>query len=325
MTELSLQRASAGSLGHCTLSFPPGLHVVLGHEREGSADLVDLISGSRAPRSGSVRVGGAAPHRSPALRLRLVALRREEELFPARSVGEAVGIALAARGLALTAAGVLDRFRLSQWAARRVSKLDWRERRVVALCIALSVEQPVLAVFHEPLAYLPGLSPELVTSRIASWVARGCLVVCTTSSPTAAQVLGGTVWMLERGSVRPVLSSGGIEPLPGYAVTLLIRTPRARELAAALSGAPGITAAGFDEALQRSQVRVQGSDPTLGLTIARVARELDVPIEAMVPSLPDLEVTRAANAGYLRATYEAAYHRAQWEQQSTGGNAHARS
>lgn len=322
---LSLQRASAGALRHCTMTLEPGLHVILGNEQDGTGDLVELASGSHAPRSGSVQVRGQSPHRTPAVRREIASLRQSEALFPVRTAGEALRIALAARGVPVTAEQALAQARLTHWTARTLSKLEPAEQRTLAACVALTHPKPALAVLHEPLAYLPGFSAELMTERIASWIAAGCLVVCTTSSPATAQALGGKAWILERnGVVRPILAPSSIELAPGQTTTLSIRTPGARELAAALSRAPGVTAAAFDEGLQRGQVRVQGADPrALSLTLARVAREIGVPIEAIVPSAPDLELTRAASAGYLRAAYDAAYYRAQGQQPTTAWSAHA--
>ncbi|HEY6561241.1 MAG TPA: ATP-binding cassette domain-containing protein [Polyangiaceae bacterium] len=324
---LHLQRASSGTLNHCSLTLEAGLHVILGHERDGTSDLIDLIAGSRAPRAGSVRVRGLAPHRSPALRQSMAVLRASEELFPARSVGEAVRVALTERGVPTTTEAALAQANLSHWAGRHAAKLNAHERRAVAASVVFSMAQPALAALHEPLAYLPGISPELGARRIASWVAAGCLVVCTTSSPAAVQTLGGSPWILERGGVlRPIAARSSVELAPGRPTTLLVRSTSARELAAALSRAPGVTAAAFDEAQHASQVRVQGADAkTLSLTVARVAREHALHVEAIVPSVPDLEVTRAASAGYLRAAYEAAYYSARAQQQDPAWSAHARS
>jgi energy-coupling factor transport system ATP-binding protein len=323
---LQLQRVRSGTLNHCSLTLEAGLHVILGHERDGTSDLIELIAGSRAPRTGTVRVRGLAPHRSPALRQSLAVLRGSEELFPARSVVEAVRIALTGRGVPTTAEAALADANLSHWAARRAAKLNAHERRAVAASVVFSMAQPTLAALHEPLAYLPGISPELAARHIASWVAAGCLVVCTTTSPAAVQTLGGSAWILERGGLlRPIAARSSAELAPGQPTTLLIRSPHARELSAALSRTPGVTAAAFDEALHASQVRVQGADAkTLSLTVARVAREHALHVEAIVPSLPDLEVTRAASAGYLRGAYEAAYYGARAEQQDPAWSDHAR-
>jgi ABC-type multidrug transport system ATPase subunit len=324
---LSLRGARAGTLRRCTLDLEPGLHVVLGQEQDGTGDLVELLAGARAPRSGSVTVLGRQPHRSPTLRRDIAALRQSEELFPARTAGEALRIALAARGVPVTAEQALDEAGLRHWAPRAPSKLDLSERRTLAACMALARPKPPLAVLHEPLAYLPGLSSELMLRRITSWVAEGSLVLCTTSSPSTAQLLGGRAWILEQsGAVRPLAASNAVELAPGQPATLLIRTSGARELAAALSRAAGVTASAFDETLQHAQVRVQGSEArALSRTVVRVARELGIPVEAIVPSVPDLEVMRAANAGYLRAAYDAAYYRAQVEQRPPARSDHASS
>jgi ABC-type taurine transport system ATPase subunit len=319
---LTLDRASAEALNPCSWTVSEGLHIVIGTERDGTQDLIGLVAGSTAPRSGAVRVQGRPPHRSPDLRRGIAAVRGSEELLPARSVRDVVRLALSARGLQTTAENALAQARLSHWAERRASSLDAAERRSIAACVAFSIEQPLLAVLHEPLAYLPGWAPELVMARIVSWTARGALVLCTTSSPATARALGGNAWVLDRGRLTNITEQVGPADLaPGQPGTLLIRTPRARELAALLSSTPGVSAAAFDETWHAAQVRVQGMDlKTLALAIAHAARTHAIPIEAIVPGSPELEVARAASAGYLRAAYDAAYQRALADQYANGSS-----
>jgi len=315
---LTFERASAGTLNHCNLTLTPGLHVILGHEREGTRDIVELAAGACPPRSGVVRVQGRAPHRTPELRRRMVSLRHHEQLFPSKTVLEAVRIALAARGLAIAPEQTLERAHIARWADRPPASLDARECRSVAACIALNVESPLLAALHEPLAYLPGLSAALLSERIANWVEQGALVICTTSSPTSARALGGHVWLLDRGRLLPHTAGASAWPIvPGQQTVLLVRTPAARALAAALSHVEEVAAVAFDETHHTSEVRVQGPDPKrLALALTRAARAHGIPVLAIVPSLPDIEFTRAANAGYLRAAYDAAYRSAQLQPQA---------
>jgi ABC-2 type transport system ATP-binding protein len=306
---LSIQRVRHGALADASLELGPGLAVVLGAESLGTLDLVDLVVGDAAPRSGRVRIAGRDPRRSPESRRAMASLVAHEELFPARTVLDAVTLALRACGSALPASEALERCGLGGWSKSDPRALSAAERRSVAACVAFTREKPVLAILHEPLARLPGIADGVVVSSIERWIGGGALVLCTTSSPAAAYELGGGVWFLDRGQlVRVIDGTLPFEFAPGSVTTLLVRTNQPRELARALSAQPSVTSVTWNDVSQPYEICVQGGDAAeVALVLCRTAAAQRISITAILPALPDLAMTQAATAGYLRGAYDAAY------------------
>jgi len=105
-----------------------------------------------------------------------------------------------------------------------------------------------------------------------------------------------------------------LELAPGGTLVLRVRSDNQRKLAARLVQDPAVAA--LDLSGDGDQLTVRGADPdALGLAIARAARELEVKVSAIEPTLPALDDARAASAALWRAAYDAAYR---------AGQAHAR-
>jgi ABC-type multidrug transport system ATPase subunit len=306
---LNLERVRLGFLSDCTLAIESGLHVILGAPSDGTRELIDALAGSAAPHSGKVRILGQDPRRAPSIRKQLACLRAEEELFPSRTLGQAVESALLARGVDVSAEAALSSVGLSRWAQRDPRGLLPAERRSVAACIAFAMQKPLLAILHEPLAYLPGISADRVQAQIRTWLEQERVVVCTTSSSRAAHALGGTVWLMNRGQVlRGIAAAEAIAFAPGGSLTLLVRTRSPRELARALAKNSAISALNLDEAKLPFEVRVQGSDASaVALAVCQALVDEKIDALAIVPVVPDLELAQAANVGYLRGAYESGY------------------
>jgi ABC-type thiamine transport system ATPase subunit len=306
---LAVERLKVGSLSSCNLALDSGLHVILARETDGTPDFIDVLSGSAAPSFGRVRISARDPYRSPDVRRRISSLRAREESFPQRTVSAAVATALSARGLRLSADDALRSLGLESWSDRDPRQLSAAEHRSVAACVAFSSDEPLLAVLHEPLAYLPGIDQERVQSRLRRWLERAVPVLCTTSSPRTAHALGGTIWLVSRGQLaRQIAATEPWDFAPGSDVTLLVRSESPRELLRALAIDPAVSAVALDELVRPSEIRVQGRDAAaIALAIARAGLQSGVAITAIAPVLPDLEFTHAASEGYLRGAYDAAY------------------
>lgn len=308
-SRLVVERLRAGPLSNFGMRLGPGLHVVLGRESEGTRELVSVVVGSSAPRSGTVRIAGRDPRRSPDLRRRVAVLCAEELVFPSKTVREAVQVGLEARGIAASAEQALAAARLQSFGSRNPRTLSGGERRSVAAAIAFCIEKPLVAALHEPLAYLPGIPPSEVTARIARWLEQGACVLCTTSSPRAAHALGGVAWLLDHGQlVRRIAAADAESFAPKSAAMLRVRTPTPRELVARLADHPEVSALILDEGREPNEVGVKGPDPAaLALAVCQAALDNRITITAIHPVLPALDVTYAASAGELRGAFDAAY------------------
>jgi ABC-2 type transport system ATP-binding protein len=286
----------------------PGAHVLLGAPEDGTLAAIALASGSAAPRAGRVLVGGADPRRSPETRRRIGSLLETEELPPGARVSDAVRMALAFHGSATEPTAALAAMGLAAWAARRTRELSPRERRSVALAIAVAVEKPLLLALAEPFADVPGVDRRAVRDRLVKLAAESA-VVCATASVRDALELGGTTLVLHRGRVvRTLAAATATDLAPRHSVELVLSTDDARALAAALAEVPSVSSAYWNDRDAPGQLTVRGEDlERLALGVVRAARDAGIHIHALGPALPSVQEVRAASVGVARAAYEEAY------------------
>jgi ABC-2 type transport system ATP-binding protein len=295
----------APPLNGASLTLGPGLHVILGTELDGTRELITLIAGVSAPRSGSVRVAEKNPRSAPELRRRIGSLLAEETLPPAPTVSGALALALRARNDAKAPAQVLEDG-LSGWSERRADSLSSAERRRLALVLALSLPEPLVLALHEPLA-AAGSERARVAELLAERAKTGTCVVASTASPRDASDLGGSAVLLERGRfVRHPEQPLALHLAPGTVPEIRVKSSDARRLAAELAQNAAVTGLVRTEE-SGSELLVSGPDPELvALAIARASQRANAPVLALQCSLPELDVVRAASDGLTRAAYEAA-------------------
>lgn len=300
MSELLFDAASFAELAHAQVTFGPGKHVVLGHERDGTAAFVALAAGA-TPSKGRVVLDGAALWCDSAARRRIATLCATETLLPAKTVLRSVTLALRARGDARSALSVLDGAGLAWLAARRTASLDAREARAVACALALSHATPSAVVLHEPLGLLGLIGEELLLGAVERAVSAGAVVICSSNRLEDATRLGGSTSAIERG----VWLDGAALGLALSPVTLRVHTPEPRRLAARLSETPDIAAV---EWAGGSEILVRGSDfEQLAQSVVANARAEAIRITALRQDAPPLEVLGATRAGLAQAYYERAY------------------
>lgn len=302
---LSLEGVRLSPLARVTAQFPAGLHVVLGRPADGTAELIAAISGLARLRRGSVTID--ARPLGPGLRRRIGAVLADEDLGPG-SVADAVARALRLRLDASLAEHVLRDFALEAWSARSARSLDRRERRRVAMAIALCLREPVLLGIYEPFEGDDGENLDRVERALCTR-AESSIVLCATASPRVAARLGGTCRALFRGTLgAPVdVETAALGPSP-LSHELLIRTSNVRELARALASDPGVASVSFDETRAPGQLRAAGDDlDKISLAVAHHAVEHGFEIHGLASTWPDLEELRAAEAGAARAAYELSY------------------
>jgi ABC-type thiamine transport system ATPase subunit len=300
VSELRFEALNHAQLANVDASFSAGTQVVVGSERDGTDILIELAAGMRRPASGRVLLDGVAAWSNAGTRRRIACLCAEEILLPARNVTGAVALALRARADDRSALSVLDHAGLAHFADQRASALTSREARAVALGIALSHREPALLALHEPLTVAGIVQEDFILRTLSKLGAAGAIVLCTASRLEDAARLGGNACALERGlwlgsaQARPPLST----------VTLRVRTPEPRRLAARLSEAPdisGVEWAGGQELL------VHGSElERLAQSVVANARAEAIRITALKQDAPPLEALAAARAGLAQAYYERA-------------------
>lgn len=305
---LVLDRVSAPPLLGASLELAAGTHVLLGTPQDGTHAAVAVAAGALAPRAGRVSVGGADPRRSPDARRRIGSLLEVEELPPGARVADAVRHALALHGAARDPIAALATVGLEAWAARATAKLSDRERRSVALAVALATDRPLLLALSEPLADVPGIDRRAVLDAL---VARSteCVVLCATASVRDALELGGTTIVLHRGRVvRTVADATSPELAPRQTAELVLLTDDARALAGALAEVPSVSSACWNDREAPGQLTIRGDDlERLALGVVRAARDAGIRIHALGPGVPGVVEVKAASAGVARAAYDEAY------------------
>src|SRR5690606_25524712 len=105
----------------------------------------------------SVRINDLDPYRTPALR-RSIGTAAGNEHFEESTVLQAVGTRLALHGSKRSARETFRRFDMEHLLDRRTSSLADDERDAVALLIALSVDEPLVLLLHEPALSAPRLT-----------------------------------------------------------------------------------------------------------------------------------------------------------------------
>ncbi len=274
--------ASRGALRGLDLELDAGLHVVLGRPEDGTAALVELLAGDRPPRSGSVRIGGRDPARSPAVRRRVGVVGPRSALV-APTVADGVAHAAMARG---EGADALERLGLAGLASRRVASLSVAERRSVELAIALASARPLVVVLFEPLAACI-VERALLFERLTTIARGGAAVVLTASSCEELLALEATTWCLTGGrrvGDASQLAVGGSE------LSVWLRDPdasAARALALELSAKAELTQVAWRwlEGESASVVTVGARDLDLAaLVVAEVAGSQRAPVLAIAPA-----------------------------------------
>ena len=302
MSVVVAEKLVGGPLRGVDLSLDTGRHALLASPLE-TAELVALLCGARRPRGGTVRVHAREPHRSPDVRSRIGCLFASEPPLAGRTVRTALTFALGShRGVesALAALG------LGAWIDRPTRGLSAAEHRSLALAIALAIPDTVLVVLWEPFADTCGIARGLLLDRLAKLSETSCLV-CATSSVRDALALEGRVIVLSQGVVVRHSIALVSELAPGSIRDFVVRTERARDLAAALTRRAEVVGVDWDGRVAPRAVRVRGRDAeTVARAIVETARTEQIPIESLVGDNPSLALAQSASQAAMRAAHDLA-------------------
>lgn len=294
MSVLALRAVRDPGLGPLTFDFGPGVHVVLGDWAPTLDRLVELLAGVRQPRSGHVIWEGRLLGKTPALRREVGALLGEEELLPARSVLSALQTALELHASSLNAATLLRNVGLAALADREPRALEPRERRAIALALALALEPVRILVLADPLAVAPLVSRELILQACHAR-AEQSVVVITTCRPQDALELGGRVVRLVGGQLH-------VEPYvmpPGSACELCVQASDTRRLAALLATTSAVQGVGFQEPLAQG-IWVRGADlEALARAVATAASDAGIQLYSVSPRIVPGATHEAAAATHV--------------------------
>jgi len=304
VSELTLQSVWSPPLKNLSASFGPGMHVLLGAEADGTADVIELCAGVRLPRRGRVALDGDAPAASPSARRQIASLLPSESWTQAGSISSWLEELSRLRGSrALEAA---RRFCPELEAGRSLASLSGVERRELALAAALAEPTPKLVALHEPLAAARGGAVARVLERLQA-LALEVPVLVATRNVADARRCGGRLLVLERGVlVRGPSDAWPSAMTPGLRVELWVECDAPRRLLAQLATSPEVEQASFD-GRAGGRIELRGTDlERLALAVTRAALAAGVELRQLRAASPDLDTVHGASAGLAHAAYRAA-------------------
>lgn len=211
----------------------PQVHAIVARTEEQGEDFVRSAAGMTQPKRGRILLGESEPYRAPELRARIGSLlRREPPLTHPGTVREYLADILALRHKAAGSSGAPPELQTVPYVAelldRRCDTLDSRERRHVALGLALTVFEPLLLVLSDPLFDLDAAVTASLLERLGTYAENGAIVACVVPTERAARQLSERIHHLE-----PSLSR---DP----EIQFLIRSQRPRDVASSLSRSQNI-------------------------------------------------------------------------------------
>ncbi|WP_460037489.1 ABC transporter ATP-binding protein [Streptomyces cavourensis] len=194
---------SVTALGPVSLEIPAGEFLVLvGPSGCGKSTLLRLIAGFERASSGEVEVFGERPE--PGNQAGIVF--QQPRLFPWRTVGDDIGLALKYAGVdraerAERTAELLERVGLADTAGRRIWQISGGQQQRVAIARALAGGKRLLLLLDEPFAALDALTRERLQEDLRRVSAEtGTTSVFVTHSVDEAVFLGTRTVVL---SARP--------------------------------------------------------------------------------------------------------------------------
>jgi ABC-type thiamine transport system ATPase subunit len=261
------------------LELDAGVHTVVVMTPEGGNELVELASGLRAPRRGTVLVDGKNPYTRPEVRGKIGSLFAVENVSEVATVAAWVARALLLKQSTAVPSTVLEAVGLSALAKRTPGSLSIGEARGVALAVALATEGGAILLF-EPLATAAGRAR--VVASVANVAEKGAAVVCVTASARDAGDIGGNCFPLRFGRLGGDTSVRALAASAESVVEMVVRTDDPRRLCSALSMDPVFSHVRSDFVATPGEVVVRGDDSDrVALGILRGARQSGAKVLAL--------------------------------------------
>ncbi len=305
MTELDLQGIWSPPLKNISARLGCGLQLVLGRDLDGTAELITLCAGLRIARRGRILLDGRAPSHDPDARRVIASLLPSEDLEGAGSVGGWLDELSELRDSDLGPSLAAYAPGLSR--ERPLAGLSHRERRLLALAVALGMREPRLVLLHDPIAVTPAAALDATVQRIID-LSRDVVVIVTTPSLADARRLGGTLHVLEQGVlVRKPSDAWPHATTPGLDVCLWVDCDSPRELLAELARNPEIEQADYDARHGARRLQLRGRDlERLALAVTRAAVTAELELRAIQVAAVDVSTVHGASAGLAHSAYRAA-------------------
>lgn len=218
-----------------SLELRPGVHAIVARSEAQGDSFVRGVSGMLKPLRGRVLLGSEEPGNTPELRARIGSLLQSEPEFrdaaPVRAyLTRILALRIRVDGSEGPAPDPENMPYVTELLDRPLLSLTGRERRQVALSLALSVPRPLLLVLNDPLRDLDTDLGANLLGALGTFAEEGAIVACVVPTERAARQLSERVHHLE-----PFLDEE-------REALFLIRSERPRDVASSLAKSRNITA-----------------------------------------------------------------------------------
>ncbi len=179
--------------------------VILGPNGAGKTTVVRLLTGLLEPDRGRALIGG---HRAGSIeaRRRVGAMIQDAQLPGTLKVFEVLNMLRAGYEQPMAIARVLEEFRLSEFAQRRLDQLSGGQRRRVE-CAAAMCGDPLTLILDEPTAHMDQESKEVFWSLIERFRQAGKTIVLVSHQWEEIEALADNVLVMNQGRLLASLSS----------------------------------------------------------------------------------------------------------------------
>lgn len=172
---------------------------MLGPNGAGKTTLLSLITGLRAPSSGTVRLFGGDP-RSPANRIRLGNTPQQTGLPDHLRVGEVIEFVARHFPNPMPVTELLDRFGLTELAGRQSAGLSGGQQRRLVVALAF-VGNPALVILDEPTTGLDVDARHALWDAVRDYHRDGGAVILTSHYLEEVEALAHRVVVIDGGRV----------------------------------------------------------------------------------------------------------------------------
>ncbi len=203
LTDISRHFGRRRALARITLTAGAGEIVgLLGPNGAGKSTLIGILATLVAPTSGELRFGDMAAFGHDALRRRIGLLAHELHLYPELTARQNLAFFAQLYGLDAreTVPAALERAHLADRADDEVSGFSRGMRQRLALERALQ-HHPRLVLLDEPFTGLDDSAVSVVTQRLRSLAAAGCIVLMATHDLDLADGLVTRVALIRGGKL----------------------------------------------------------------------------------------------------------------------------
>jgi len=274
-----------------TLQLPSGVTGLLGPNGAGKSTFLKLLTGQLKPSQGRVQVLGADPFRTPEV-FRRIGFCPEQDAFyewmTGRDFVRYLGGYFGKRGAALDRAVdiALERVGLVDESKRRIREYSKGMRQRIKLAQAL-VHDPELIVLDEPLTGMDPVGRRRTIDLLRELGDEGRSVLVSSHVLHEVEAVTSRVVLVYQGRVRAHGTIAEIRSfLDSYPHRILIRSPRARELARELLALEAVIGVRIEE----DRIHLETRTPDrLYAALPELVMDKGLDIEELVPEDASLD------------------------------------